>query len=125
MSKTASEIAKFIEAALPELAPFEFYVKYKNPLGNHEHMTVTFAMSKRGGAELDALNSKKQAMISILPAAGHAWPIGETAPSKLTAYQFRGRDMKFRKKTGSLEQILKAIVDFFAVHGPYTLPQGK
>jgi hypothetical protein len=122
---TAEQLCQTITDALPELAPFQFRASYKGQLGNHEHLHVTFAMVKKGAGELDSVNAKKQVMISILAAPGYEWPIGAESPAKLIAHQFRGRNMKFRKKTGDAKAIVKAIVDFFAVHGPYTLPEGK
>ena len=113
---TAHDLAGTIYGALPELHGFLFRADTGLRLGPEDAVYVTFANVPRGSSELEAINSKKQAMISI---TAPTWPRNAEVPGRVTAKQFRGRGLKYRTKTGTPKQIVASIVDFFHKNRPY------
>lgn len=112
---TVEEMSTEIEAALPELGKRMFKAGGAPLRGasQDDAVHITYAAVPRGSDELATLNAPKSSMLSINPAPGYPWSHKGSSPALLVAEQFRGRGMKFRKKTGTWPQIKAAIVKFF------------
>jgi hypothetical protein len=134
---TAKEIAAQIMLELKEFADFKFHARQGLRLGDHDSVMITYASVPAGAPELDALNAKTNPKWHIAevhsPARDQRWRLDGPAPSKVMIEHFSGsirrknnwdkaNKVVFRAKTGTPEQILRYLVDFFRKNREAFLP---
>jgi hypothetical protein len=135
--QTAKEIAAQIMLELKEFAGFKLHARQGLRLGNHDSVMITYASVPTGAPELDALNAKTNPKWHITEAdkmtREQRWLLDGPAPSKVKIEHFSGsirrkndwnkaNNIVFRAKTGTPQQIVQYLVDFFRKNREAFLP---
>lgn len=123
---TAAEMVRAIlEKLKPHFGKMLLKVDTGAQIGPHDSVYVTYASVPQGSPEIAALNARSNPMFAI---DGDSWTRGEPAPAKVTVRHFRGnidysysdpdrkKTIKFRTKTGTPDDVVEYLTDFFVKH---------
>jgi hypothetical protein len=125
---TSNQIAGVLRHELAWLEPYEFRVVPGSETtllhGLMDDVTIYLAMVPRGSSQLDAMNARRSAIVSIhapewsqraVEALGPygSRPIGEIPAARVRAEATSSHGMRMRAKTGTPEQVIRHVVAFF------------